>query len=38
LTLALWLLYRPLTLEDEPTVLLASDPAPEHVDPPKEIA
>lgn len=34
----LWLLYRRLTPEAEPVVVLAGDPAPEHVDLPKEIA
>jgi hypothetical protein len=38
LTFVLWLLYRRLTPEGEPAVVLASDPAPEHVDPAKEIA
>jgi hypothetical protein len=37
LTFALWLLYRPLTLEAEPAVL-TNDSAPDRADPSKEIA
>jgi hypothetical protein len=38
LTFVLGLLYRRLTLDAEPAVVLASDPAPEHFDLLKEIA
>jgi hypothetical protein len=37
LTFVLWLLYRLLTPEAEPVVVLTSDPAPEHADLPEEI-
>jgi hypothetical protein len=38
LTFVLWLLYRRLAPEAEPAVVLASDPATEHIDLLKEIA